>query len=55
MYTGTLISDLMDTVERAELSVQARHSRWIAEEVEFHEFFEWQQPVMADTYLAGAA
>jgi hypothetical protein len=40
MYTGTLINDLMATVERAEQSVQQ-----IAVDRELHEIFSMQIPL----------
>jgi hypothetical protein len=40
MFTGTLINDLMATVERAEQNV-----RQIADERELHEIFSMQIPV----------
>jgi hypothetical protein len=39
MYTGTLIKDLMATVERAERGAQRRR---IAEEMELRRMFELQ-------------
>ena len=63
MYTGTLIDDLMATVERAEWSVQQRR---IAEEKELRRMFslqvsqsqlsQMQIPDLSDErVLAGAA
>jgi len=53
MYTGTLIRDLMSTVERAERRVQQLR---IAEEVELQRLFELQTPRMwSEQILAGAA
>lgn len=53
MYTGSLIRDLMSTVERAELRVQRLR---IAEEVELQRMFELQTPSMwSEQILAGAA
>jgi hypothetical protein len=40
MYTGTLISDLMTTVERVEQNAQQ-----VAVERELHEIFSMQLPV----------
>jgi hypothetical protein len=52
MYTGTLISDLMATVEQAEN--QAR--QLIAERRELHEIFSMQIPVPRDEWIfQGAA
>ncbi len=53
MYTGTLINDLMATVERAERGVQQKR---IADEVELQRLFELQVPQMHDErVLVGAA
>jgi hypothetical protein len=53
MYTGTLIADLMATVERAE---QLGRERIIAEEMELERIFELQGPVAeGEQILAGAA
>ncbi len=54
MYTGTLIRDLMATVERAELGLQQQ--RRVAEEVELQRLFELQEPSMWSRQIfAGAA
>ena len=54
MYTGTLISDLMATVERVERRGAAQ--RLIAEERELERIFELQTPVSRDERIfAGAA
>ena len=51
MYTGTLITDLMATVERAEQSVQQ-----IGVERELHEIFSMQIPVaQGERILMGRA
>jgi hypothetical protein len=53
MYTGTLINDLMATVERAERGAQQKR---IANEVELQRLFELQVPQMhSEQVLAGAA
>ena len=51
MFTGTLINDLMATVERAEQNV-----RQIADERELHEIFSMQIPVTQDerVYMGAA-
>jgi len=51
MYTGTLIKDLMATVERAERGAQQRR---IAEEMELRRMFELQA-LEREQVLAGAA
>ena len=51
MYTGTLITDLLATVERAEQSVQQS-----AVERELHEIFSMQIPVtQGERVLMGQA
>jgi hypothetical protein len=52
MYTGTLIKDLMATVERAERKAQQRR---ITEETELQRLFEMQTPQQAERVFAGAA
>ncbi|MFZ0277004.1 MAG: hypothetical protein WA254_17905 [Candidatus Sulfotelmatobacter sp.] len=53
MYTGTLIKDLMATVERAE---QGALRKQIADELELQRLFELQIPQMQiEQILAGAA
>jgi hypothetical protein len=54
MYTGTLIADLMATVERSERVVRQRR---VAEEKELRQLFEMQPPAMRDEQriYAGAA
>ncbi|HEY6764261.1 MAG TPA: hypothetical protein VI386_05770 [Candidatus Sulfotelmatobacter sp.] len=53
MYKGTLIFDLMATVERTELVQQ---QQWIAEEVELQRLYELQSPSNGtEQFLAGAA
>ncbi|MFY9742281.1 MAG: hypothetical protein WA252_08060 [Candidatus Sulfotelmatobacter sp.] len=53
MYTGTLINDLMATVERAERSAQRTQ---YAEEMELQEFFSVRVPEMDhEPVFAGAA
>jgi hypothetical protein len=53
MYTGTLIRDLMSTVERAEWRVQRQR---VAEEAELRRMFALQTPSMwNEQILAGAA
>jgi hypothetical protein len=53
MYTGTLIKDLMMTVERAERRAQQRQ---ITEERELQRLFELQVPAMqGERVLVGAA
>ncbi len=53
MYTGTLIKDLMATVERAERGALKRK---ITEEVELKRMFELQiSPVHNERIFAGAA
>ena len=63
MYTGTLIRDLMATVERAERGAQRKR---IAEETELRRMFQLQIPQMqgsqiqvshtrSETVYAGAA
>jgi hypothetical protein len=53
MYTGTLICDLMATVERAELG--ARQQQRVVEEMELQRMFELQEPPMWSQMFAGAA
>jgi hypothetical protein len=54
MYTGTLIWDLMATVERAELGV--RQQQRVVEEMELQRMFELQEPPMWSRQMfAGAA
>jgi hypothetical protein len=53
MYTGTLIKDLMATVERAERGAQQKR---IADEMELRRLFELQAPQMhREPVLVGAA
>ena len=53
MYRGTLIQDLMATVERVE---QAARRQRIAEEIELQRIFELQVPeVSIEQFFAGAA
>jgi hypothetical protein len=53
MYTGTLIQDLMATVERAE---QGALRKQIADELELQRLFELQIPEMqSEPVLVGAA
>ena len=52
MYTGTLISDLMATVERAE---QLAEQRRIADEEELHAIFSMQIPITDERVFMGAA
>jgi hypothetical protein len=53
MYTGTLINDLVATVERAERGALQRR---IVEEMELRLLFELQVPQMqSETVLVGAA
>jgi hypothetical protein len=53
MYTGTLIKDLMATVERAERSAQLKKN---AEEVELHQLFNLPAPeIETEPVFAGAA
>jgi len=53
MYTGTLIRDLMATVERAEKRAERQR---IAEEQELQEIFSMQIPLAdGDQLLVGAA
>ena len=53
MYTGTLIRDLMETVERAERGAQGKR---IADEIELRQMFELQVLEMKDQPVyAGAA
>jgi hypothetical protein len=53
MYTGTLIKDLMATVERAEQGVQQTR---LTEEMELHRLFELQSPqTQRERVFAGAA
>ncbi|MFZ0138503.1 MAG: hypothetical protein WAK89_15665 [Candidatus Sulfotelmatobacter sp.] len=53
MYTGTLIKDLMATVERAERGALQKQ---IADELELQRLFELQVPQMkSELVLAGAA
>jgi hypothetical protein len=53
MYTGTLIKDLMATVERAERGAQQRR---IVEEMELQRLFELRIPQMqSEPVFAGAA
>jgi hypothetical protein len=53
MYTGTLIQELMGTVERAEGLIRQRQ---ITEERELQRLFELQLPAMQGEFvLVGAA
>jgi hypothetical protein len=53
MYTGTLIQDLMATVERAERGALQKQ---IVDELELQRLFELQAPQMqSEAILAGAA
>jgi hypothetical protein len=53
MYTGTLIEDLMATVERAEKFAQQKR---LLEETDLHRLFEMQSPEMQrERIFAGAA
>jgi hypothetical protein len=53
MYTGTLIQDLMATVERAERGALQRR---VVDELELQRLFELQVPQMQnETVLVGAA
>jgi len=53
MYTGTLIKDLMATVERAERGTPQKQ---IADEMELRRLFELQIPQMqSEPVLVGAA
>jgi hypothetical protein len=53
MYTGTLIKDLMATVERAESGVLRKR---LAEEMELLRMYELQAPQMdSEPAYAGAA
>jgi len=53
MYTGTLISDLMATVERAQQRVEQQR---MAEQRELHEIYSMQIPVLqSDRVFMGAA
>jgi len=53
MYTGTLINDLMATVERAERRAQQKK---IVDEMELRRMFELQLPQMhSEPVFAGAA
>jgi hypothetical protein len=53
MYTGTLIKDLMATVERAERGALQKQ---IVDELELQRLFELQVPQMlSEPILAGAA
>ena len=54
MYTGTLIKDLMATVERAER--RGAQQKRIVDEMELRRLFELQVPQMrSEPVLAGAA
>jgi hypothetical protein len=53
MYTGTLIKDLVATVERAELGLLSKR---IADEMELRRMFELQAPQMqSEPVLVGAS
>jgi len=53
MYTGTLINDLMTTVERAERGALQKQ---IVDELELQRLFELQAPQMqSEPILVGAA
>jgi hypothetical protein len=53
MYTGTLLTDLMRAVERAEQSVQQKR---VAEETELRRLFTLQiPPRLEERIFAGAA
>jgi hypothetical protein len=57
MYTGTLISDLMATVEQAELRAEQREQqRRMEEEQELRAIFAMQIPIVeGDHAFMGAA
>jgi hypothetical protein len=53
MYTGTMIEDLMATVERAERGALQKR---VVDELELRRLFELQVPQMqSETVLVGAA
>lgn len=53
MYAGTLIEDLMATVERAELAAERQR---ISDDQELHAIFAMQIPITdGDRILVGAA
>ena len=52
MYTGTLIQELMATVERAESSAQQKR---FADEVELQRIFELQTSIQGEQVFMGAA
>ena len=53
MYTGTLIRDLMATVERAERTAEQKQ---IADEQELERLYQLQGPALeSEQVLAGAA
>jgi len=52
MYTGTLISDLMATVERAE---QRAEQQRVVFEQELHAIYSMQIPVHEERVYLGAA
>ena len=58
MYTGTLIKDLMATVERVERGAQQKRivDERIVDEMELRRMFELQVPLMhSERVYAGAA
>jgi hypothetical protein len=56
MYTGTLIRDLMATVERAERAERRALQKRIVDELELRRLFGLQVPQMqSQTALVGAA
>ena len=58
MYTGTLIKDLMATVERVEWRAQQKRivDEWIVDEMELRQMFGLQLPQMhSERVYAGAA
>jgi hypothetical protein len=52
MYTGTLIGDLMATVERAEQTVELQR---VAFEQELHTIYATQIPMRGERVYMGAA
>jgi hypothetical protein len=56
MYKGTLITDLMATVKRAEIQAEQRiELRRTAEEQELQAIFAMQIPIEESQILSGAA
>ena len=57
MYTGTLISDLMAAVERAERSAQQKRTseERVSEEMDLRQLFDLPSSQQTEPIFAGAA